>query len=292
MNRNNGVKPSLRCQSRIYNQPIFDHLGLDKGLFFLAALSRPRDRPSLVPGCPDTTGSYREALDHHSDNPDRGQRARGPGGLRGVVRLGLGHGRRRERRPGPRRGPGHRADRRLAVDEQHHGVRQRVDLDLRADLPDAVHRDAERQGRPADAGDRLHGLGGQEDLHVHPAARGEVLHRPADDVGGREVLHRPGERSGQGLGLHQHGHQVRGRAHAVHGRGHAQVPVGAAARRPVAVLQRDRARQLRRQDRDRSSTTPRSAPVRSSGTTGTRAARSSWCATPTTGRRASRTSTA
>ena len=194
--------------------------------------------------------------------------------------------------PVQRRGPGHRADRRLAVDEQHHGVRQRVDLDLRADLPDAVHRDAERQGRPADAGDQLHGLGGQEDLHVHPAVRGEVLHRPADDVGGREVLHRPGERGGQGLGLHQHGHQVRRGAHAVHGRGQPQVPVGAAARRPVAVLQRDRARQLRRQDRDRSSTTPRSAPGRSSGTTGTRAARSSWCATPTTGRRASRTSTA
>ena len=76
----------------------------------------------------------------------------------------------------------------------------------------------------------------------------EVLQRPADDLGGREVLHRPGQRGGQGLGLHRHGHQVRGRAHAVHGRGHPQVPVGAAARRPVAVLQRDRARQLRRRD--------------------------------------------
>jgi len=44
MKRNNEVKPSFSYQSRIYNQPIFDHLGLDKGLFFLAALSRPRGR--------------------------------------------------------------------------------------------------------------------------------------------------------------------------------------------------------------------------------------------------------
>jgi hypothetical protein len=44
MKRNNGVKTFSQYQSRIYNQPIFDHLGLDKGLFFLAALSRPRGR--------------------------------------------------------------------------------------------------------------------------------------------------------------------------------------------------------------------------------------------------------
>jgi hypothetical protein len=44
MKRNNEVKPSLSYQSRIYNQPIFVHLGLDKGVFFLAALSRPRGR--------------------------------------------------------------------------------------------------------------------------------------------------------------------------------------------------------------------------------------------------------
>ena len=51
----------------------------------------------------------------------------------------------------------------------------------------------------------------------------------------------------------------------------------------------DRAEQLRRRDRGRSSTSTRSAPARSSGTTGTRARRSSWSATRTTGRRASPT---
>jgi len=33
----NGTRP-------IANEEFFDHLGLDKGLFFLAALSRPRGR--------------------------------------------------------------------------------------------------------------------------------------------------------------------------------------------------------------------------------------------------------
>ena len=153
-------------------------------------------------------------------------------------------------RAGARRQPGHRPHRRLAVDEQHHGVRQRVDLDLRADHAAAVHGDAERQGRHAVAGHQLHRLAGQEDLHVHPAQGREVLQRQADDVGRREVLHRPGERGGQGLGLHQHGDQVGLRAVGGHRGGPPQVPVGAAARRPVAVLQRDRPGQLRRPDRE------------------------------------------
>ena len=96
-------------------------------------------------------------------------------------------------------------------------------------------------------------------------------------------------KAAQGLGLPRHGHQVGARPLAGDRGDQPQVPLGAAARRPVAVRQRDRPEQLRRPDREPRSTRTRSAPARSSGTTGTRARRSSWSVTRTTGSRASPT---
>ena len=79
---------------------------------------------------------------------------------------------------------------------------------------------------------------------------------------------------------------------SVHGRGQPQVPVGAAARRPVAVLQRDRARQLRRQDRDPVLQRPGRHRAVQVGLLAQGQRAQAGARTPTTGRRASRTSTA
>ena len=85
-----------------------------------------------------------------------------------------------------------RPRRRLAVDGQDHRLRQRVDLGVRADHGAAVHGHQGRQGRRAVAGDGLHDLRRQADLHVQAAAGREVLQRPADDVRRRQVLDRRG----------------------------------------------------------------------------------------------------
>ena len=82
------------------------------------------------------------------------------------------------------------------------------------------------------------------------------------------------------------------RAHAVHGRGQPQVPVGAAAGRPVAVLQRDRARQLRRQDRDPVLQRPGRHRAVQVGLLAQGQRAQAGARTPTTGNQASRTSTA
>ena len=88
--------------------------------------------------------------------------------------------------------------------------------------------------------------------YTFTAAQGrQVLQRQADDLGRREVLHRPEPEGHAGLGLPRLGHHLGGRPVARH-RGHPpEVPVGAAARRPVDLRQRHRAEQLRRRDRER-----------------------------------------
>ncbi len=136
-----------------------------------------------------------------------------------------------------------------AVDEQHDRVRQQLDLDLRADLPAAVHGHQQRQGRAALAGHQLQDVGGQEDLHVHAPQGREVLQRQADDLGRREVLDRPEPQGHAGLGLPGLGDQFGRCAEPRHRRDPPEVPVGAAARGPVDLRQRHRAEQLRRPDR-------------------------------------------
>ena len=146
----------------------------------------------------------------------------------------------------------------------------------------------QRQGRHAVAGHQLHGLARQEDVHVQ--LRPGVKFSNGKPMTSADVKFSidQNRKAAQGWGyldaaINRSTPRPRDRGHP------PQVPVGAAAGRPVALRQRDRAEQLRRRDGERSSTSTRSAPARSSGTTGTRARRSSWCATRTTGRRASRT---
>ena len=107
---------------------------------------------------------------------------------------------------------------------------------------------ARRQEREAVARDELHALAGQEDLHV-PAAQGRVLpQRQGDDVRRRGLLAQRRPHHEGRLGLHRHRDQERHGQGQVPGRGQDQVPVGTAARRHRAVLELDRAGQLRRQD--------------------------------------------
>ena len=139
---------------------------------------------------------------------------------------------------------------------------------------------ARRQERQALAGDELRPVARPADLHLPPAARREVPQRPADDVGRRQVLDRRGAQPQDRLGVHRRRDQERDRARSDHRRRHHQVPVGAAARRPRAVQQRDHAQGLRRQEPEGLLRDTRSAPARSSGITGRRARRSSCVKNP------------
>ena len=163
---------------------------------------------------------------------------------------GLGEIRPRHGDPDARRRHRDRAHARLDQHGRDVRLRQRVDLGLRADVRDALHGHARRQERQAVAGHELRPLEGQADLHVPPAPRRAVPQRQRDDVRRRQVLARRRAHHEGRLGLHRRRHQERDRQGQVHRRRQDEVPVGAARRRHRAVLERDRAQELRRQDQE------------------------------------------
>ena len=150
-----------------------------------------------------------------------------------------------------------------------------------------------RQGRQAAAGRELHAVGRQAHLDVQAAPGREVQQRPADDVGRRQVLARQGPRHQRRLGVPRRRDRRRRRRPTpdtvVVKTKYPWAPLLAdLANFSNAVLPKDYAGKTQGGVLQGA----RSAPARSCGTTGPRAASSSSRRTPPTGTAASRRSTA
>ena len=135
----------------------------------------------------------------------------------------------------------------LTVDEQHHGVRQRVDLGASSRSFQPLYT-VTPNGKGV-----MPWLATGYTLSPNKLTYTFTLRKGVQFSTGKPMTSADVEFSldqaraaTQGLGLHRRRDQVRRRPHPVHRGDQPQVPVGAAAGRPVAVRQRDRAGQLRR----------------------------------------------